>query len=143
MPLASCSAEFGDPLLTVSGTVSSSSLFDRNTQYSRDHDNPLVTYSGIGCSLTSSVTIRDTTKPEPTKKLYVTENCPDLPTIHFTPGPHSLIILDQKSNCFFCRFRATVFDHDRKTQTVIACEIYNIALCMSKARNCFREFHKS
>ena len=66
MPLASCSAELGDPLLTVSGTVSSSSLFDRNTQYSRDLDNPLVTYSGIGCSSTSSVTIRNKRVTDPT-----------------------------------------------------------------------------
>lgn len=79
-----------------------------------------------------------------TKKVYITDSHSDLPVIRFAPGNHIPMYLDKRTNCFFCRFNATVLKDDsynRKTQSSIACKICNVALCIGKDRNCFEEYH--
>lgn len=86
-----------------------------------------------------------TSDNHPRKTMHVTKNT-ELPPSRFVPGFHYGQYSDTRELCLLCRYRATVLkdkSYKSSTQTNWVCKDCKVPLCMSKARNCFEDFHQN
>lgn len=75
---------------------------------------------------------------------YLTKSTVDLPETRFSPGAHLPLTLPQgqRHNCILCRYKARHRNSDvQYVKTPWKCEHCDVPLCLTKERNCFREFH--